>query len=356
LFNNELIRTKYDLRIVALDKPMLQSGGRFALTTLLTDISITFKILKTLISYKPQLTYVGLAQTPLGLFRDSLWIRLALLSGSKCLSHMHGGNFRKMFDDDISKPFQDVIKSKVLARLHGVIVLDPIFVSLFKELLPDERIFVLRNGIPDYFNQGQLDEAMRLRANREKIRATYLSNLVPGKGFDTFLEAAALLKEHGKENDFIFNLAGAAPNTEIETQVREVIRAHGLAESVHVLGKVVGKDKWRLLLDSDVFIFPTRYPPEGQPFAIIEALAAGLPIISTARGCIPAMVKEGVNGFIVAEDNASDVACRLMELQSNSALRQTMGKASRDLYTQNHSAESFVRGFVSILDKATGAY
>jgi len=330
-------------------------GGRFSITTLLADLGITFKILMNLINFRPQLTYVGIAQTKMGLWRDASWIWLAILGGSKCLSHMHGGNFRNLFDNELDGLTKKFIK-KTLARLQGIIVLDSSLVYLFKGLAADDRIFVLRNGIPASCSETQLNEANQRRANHKQLRVTYLSNLVPGKGFDTFLEAAALLKEQGLEKKFLFNLAGAAPTPEIAHQVEEFVRSRKLENSVHILGKIIGKDKDRLFLNSDVFVFPTQYPAEGQPIVIIEALAAGLPVIATARGAIPAMVRDGVNGFIVAEGDPAGIADRLRLLKADMRKRLTMGAASRELYQENYTSEKFIGGFATILDKVIGVH
>jgi glycosyltransferase involved in cell wall biosynthesis len=353
LLNSKLIRSNFEVKIVPLSKPKLQLGGKLSLTTLFGDLSITFKILKELITFKPQVTYVGIAQTKMGLWRDAGWIRLVTLWGSKALSHMHGGNFRNLFDNELDRVTQWFVK-KNLARLQGIIVLDSSLAYLFKGLVADDRIFVLRNGIPTSYSETQVTEANQRRASHKQLRVTYLSNLVPGKGFDTFLEAAALLKEQGLEKEILFNLAGAAPTPEIGAQVEEFVKSHNLENAVRILGRIIGPEKDRLLIDSDVFVFPTQYPAEGQPIVIIEALAAGLPVIATARGAIPAMVSDGVNGFIVPEGDPVIIADRLRLLKANVPLRLSMGAASRGIFQENYTEEKFVQGFAAILEKVVG--
>jgi len=348
LLNSELIQNNYNVKIVPLSKPKLQSGGGLALATILADLAVTFNIFIAIISFRPHLSYLCLSQTPLGLWRDTLWIFLALLGRSKCLVHMHGGNFRNMFEQEAGA-FSRILFKSVLSRVAGVIVLDSSLSSLFEGLIPDQRIMVLRNGIPDWYDGNGLHKVRQDRSER-KITVTYLSNLVPGKGFDIFLKAAALLRKQGKDQDFVFNLAGAPANEEIGAQVKDFVQTQGLGESVRILGKVIGQDKWRLLLDSDVFVFPTQYLPEGQPIVIIEAMAAGLPIISTARGCIPSLVHNGKNGFIVSEGNALEIGYHLLELQADQQLVAAMGQASRKLYLQHHTVEKFIQGFAAIID------
>jgi len=353
LLNSELIRSNFNVKIIQLNRDSLQLGGELSVVALLADLKITWKIFKELMVFKPLLTYVGIAQTRLGLWRDCGWIWLATLAGCKALSHMHGGHYRNLFDQELDGLTRRFVQLS-LARLQGIIVLDSTLRYLCRGLVADERIFVLRNGIPAYCDKKQIAEASRRRANRQKLVVTYLSNLLPGKGFFTFLEAAAVLQEEGLGQNFRFNLAGAAPTPETAAQVKDFVRSRNLENSVRILGKVIGLEKNQLLLDSDVFVFPTQYPAEGQPIVIIEALAAGLPVITTARGCIPAMVRDGVNGFIVREGTPGELADRLKLLGADGPQRLAMGAASREIFQENYTAEKFVQGFAAILAKVIG--
>jgi len=352
LLNSRLIKNNFNIKIVPLSKPKLQLGGNFSLITLFADLSVTLKIIRELIIFKPQLTYVGLAQSRMGLWRDGAWIWLAFLWGSKALSHMHGGNFRNLHDnqlDGLTRKFT----CKTLACLDGMIILDSSLSYLFKGLVADEQTFVLRNGIPPFCSENRLSQANQRRVGHEQLQVTYLSNLVPGKGFDTFLEAAALGKAQGLENQMVFRLAGAAPTPDIEAQVDEFVTRHNLGDSCRILGKIVGTAKEHLLLDSDVFVLPTQLH-EGQPLVIIEALAAGLPVIATPRGAIPAMVIDGVNGFLVEAGDTAGIVDRLRLLKNDTPLRLAMGAASRDLFLKNFSAEKFIQGFDAIIKKVLG--
>ncbi len=245
------------------------------------------------------------------------------------------------------------IISQALKLVDGVMVLDPSLRWIFQGLVPPEKIFVLANGVPEVFTAAEIRQATARRQGGGKLRVTYLSNLIPGKGFDTFLEAAAILNQTGSRGDFLFNLAGAAPDEETAQRLSSFVRRHRLEDSVFILGKVLDQAKWSLLLDSDIFVLPTALC-EGQPWAIIEALAAGLPVISTPKGSIPSMVREGTNGFVVPANEPHELAQRLRLLKANPALRLSMGQASRDLYLANYTGEHYVQGFCTILDQVLG--
>ncbi len=348
LLTSPVIKNEFDLRILPVSKPKLQSGGGLSLSQVQADLSLGVSLLKTTVREKPWLTYFCLSQTPLGLWRDILWIWIASLRGSKILVHMHGGNFRHMFEKDIGEIARTIFR-RSLKRLRGVIVLDECLISLFTGLVPPQNIFVLHNGVDCPYGNDAVADASRQRERRDPLRVTFLSNLIPGKGHDVFLSTAAYLKTQGQERHFRFNLAGAPPDATIADWVSNFVKTHGLENVVQVLGRVIGPEKWQLLLDSDIFVFPTTYIPEGQPFAIIEALMAGLPVISTRRGAIPGMVADGVNGYLVSGDSPAEIAEKLMVLHRNPPLRRAMGVASRKLYLEQFTAEQFVKGFCMIL-------
>lgn len=351
LINSEIIKGEYDFSVVRFNRDILRLGGDFSIKTLMDDLEVVLKVMGVILMKKPRLTYFCIAQTRWGLWRECVLVWLVRLMGSKCLVQLRGGNFRNILEHQIPHPLEKKVIKRTLQWLNGVIVLDSSLAWNFLGLVPSERIHVLANGIPQScIPPARIDAAMRERKESRKLRVTYLSNLLPGKGYLTFLETAGLLKQRSQAENFIFNLAGAAPGLAVAQEVEEFIRRHDLQDSLRVIGKVLDAEKWDLLLNSDVFVFPP-YLPEGQPWCIIEAMAAGLPVISTNKGCIPSMVKEGLNGYIVAENNAAAIAEKLVLLQQNPELRLAMSQASRERYCYHYTGERFVQGFADILSK-----
>lgn len=353
LTGSPIIKNKYDVNLIHLKKGILQSGGGFSIRTVLNDLAIIFKTIRAIAINRPRLTYFCISQTRLGLWRETCLILLARLLGTKCLVQLRGGYFRNLFEEKLTAPEQQLVKLG-LNSLSGVIVLDSSLAWIFQGLVPEDWIFVLHNGVPEVYTNADIVRAMRTRQTSPQIRVSFLSNFLEGKGFDTFLETAAELKNRGHEGEFIFYLAGASPSTEVSRQIEDFIASHRLDGMVRVVGTKLDRDKWRFLLYSDVFLFPTRYQFEGQPWAVIEALAAGLPVISTAQGCIPSMVQDGINGFIVPGNDPKGIADKLLWMKSHPKLRFAMGRASRNLYLDRYTGQKFVQGFVDIVDKILG--
>ena len=147
--------------------------------------------------------------------------------------------------------------------------------------------------------------------------------------------------------EFLF--AGAWVNEDVKQEVEAMVQGHA-GQSIKFLGTVSGQSKVDVLLQADVFVLPTYYPAEGQPWVILEAMAAGLPIISTDQGAITESVADGVNGFIVEKRNSHQVAAKIVKLCQDSRLRGLMGSESRRLYEQNFTEEKMVENMSKVFE------
>src|SRR5262249_25620931 len=82
-------------------------------------------------------------------------------------------------------------------------------------------------------------------------------------------------------------------------RLRRLILHYDLSEHIHLLGVVVGKQKFELLQKTTVFLFPSYFRAETQPTVLIEALAEGVPIVAYDWRGISTIVDQGVNGYLV---------------------------------------------------------
>ena len=123
--------------------------------------------------------------------------------------------------------------------------------------------------------------------------------MIPSKGYPDVLEALAVLRARGHDASATF--AGRWPSDDAETAFRGRIAALGLTDAARVLGGVSDRARVRrLYLDADVFVLPTQYPVEAQPLTIIEALAAGTPVVATRHAGIPEMISTREGAFAPA--------------------------------------------------------
>jgi glycosyltransferase involved in cell wall biosynthesis len=112
---------------------------------------------------------------------------------------------------------------------------------------------------------------------------------------------------------------------------------------VDLAGAHVGADKVSDFQWADVFVLPSRYPPEGQPLVLLEAMAAGLPILSTRHSGIPHTVRADREGLIVEPGDVTAIADALERLMNDADLRERLGRAGRERYQAVYTPAAFQR-------------
>lgn len=153
-------------------------------------------------------------------------------------------------------------------------------------------------------------------ATDERVVLTFVGRLVKGKGLFDLLDAIERLDGRVR-----LLVVGEGPLAE---SLRREIETRGLEESVRLLG--YRDDIPAVLAATDVFVLPSYR--EGTPRAITEALAAGVPVVSTAIAGIPEQVTDGVTGYLVRPGETDALVERLQRLVDDRDLRASMGQAA----------------------------
>jgi len=124
---------------------------------------------------------------------------------------------------------------------------------------------------------------------------------------------------------------------ELEQQTHEL----GIARQVHFLG--VRSDIPEVLGAMDVFALSSDY--EGNPLSVMEAMAAGLPVVATAAGGVPNLLENGKEGFIVQPGNVQDLSNAMSFLLRNRELRLSLGKAARQRASERFDVSAMVQAY-----------
>jgi glycosyltransferase involved in cell wall biosynthesis len=288
-------------------------------------------LIRAIIAHQPDLVYMPTGQTTIGYARDAGFILISKLLRPKVLGHLRGGNFKNWYDS--ANAATKLMVRKVHSLVDGQIVLGDNLKQLFSWLIPEEKIFVVPNG-------GNYPKASNKSVNESAtFRALYVSNFIRTKGVLETLKAVPLVYDRHHNIEFVF--AGSWSDKETKNDVQQFLREHRELP-VKILGQVTGQMKFDLFLSADVFILPTSYPNEGHPWVIVEALAAGLPIISTDQGAITESVLDGVNGFVIDAIKPEQIAERVHLLIEQPELRRRLGEASRTQYFKHFTEEKMV--------------
>ena len=122
-------------------------------------------------------------------------------------------------------------------------------------------------------------------------------------------------------------------------EVRKLAESLGLAGEVHFLGQ--RRDVPDLLNAMDIFVLPSY--SEGLSLALLEAMAAGLPVIATAVGGLPEVVTDGDNGLLIPPRDAAALAGALERLLADPALAQRLGANAREHVREHFSLDRLGR-------------
>jgi glycosyltransferase involved in cell wall biosynthesis len=169
-----------------------------------------------------------------------------------------------------------------------------------------------------------------------------LARLDRQKGLPVLLEAASRVPEAR------FLVAGEGPERPmLEAEIRRL----ELGGRVTLLGH--RDDVPRLLADCDLFVLPSLY--EGLPVSVLEAMAAGRPVVATAIGGTDEAVVDGETGLLVAPGNAEALAKKIREVLADPVLARRLGDAGRQRVVREFSAESMVRQVTNLYEELLAA-
>ncbi|NOZ56835.1 MAG: colanic acid biosynthesis glycosyltransferase WcaL [Calditrichaeota bacterium] len=155
-----------------------------------------------------------------------------------------------------------------------------------------------------------------------------VGRLVPKKGFDVLLRATAELVQRG--HSFELRIVGDGPEREKLEALRKEL---GLERIVRFLGSLSPEEMPEVYRKAHAFVLPSvidaRGDRDGIPNVAAEAMASGLPVVSTTVSAISDLVRDGVEGFLVPEKDVPALAAALEKLLKEPELRRRMGLAGR---------------------------
>ena len=351
------LKNKFDLvHLDTTDRRGLANIGKIDFSNVIYVLIHFIKLVSLLIRFSPCIVYLPICQTIRGYLRDISFMVISRIFGARIIIHLRGGYFRKLYDN--SNVLAKTLIYCSLKIISRAIVLGDNLKSIFEGLIPSDRIDVVRNGIDENYitdedsKNNQKKSIMTQPHNVSmtntmfKHRVLFLSNLMYSKGYYDIIKAIPNILKRTKDIEFYF--IGAQRSSKIQiADVKAFITTQNINDHIIFKDTVIRKEKKELLLSADIFAMPTYYKYEGQPWVIVEAMSAGLPIIATDHGSIREMVIDGENGFIVRKQTPEDIAQKILSLVQNNDLRTRMSRQSRRLFLAKFTKKQFIGGLES---------
>jgi glycosyltransferase involved in cell wall biosynthesis len=165
------------------------------------------------------------------------------------------------------------------------------------------------------------------------------------KGQGAFLDAATLLAP--SRGDLRFLMVGGVYDKDdrIRLQLLDRVAREGLHQTVCVMD--FRQDIGNVLADIDVFVLPST-EPDPFPTVVLEAMAAGKPIVAFRHGGVCEMVEDGVTGLLCEPSNSYELAAAIVRLVADAQLRESMGRAARTRLQRLFTREVFIARFSAL--------
>lgn len=342
ILESVFLNSKYIIRnINTTVRTSNREKGKFDSIMVRAYIRYFFSLLFQLSLFRPDyLLYIATTASLKGWVRDGTTIIMGKLFKKKVVLQIRGGHFNLFYDSLSALPKKIV---KVLFKSCDLVLIqaDRLRVQV-KDIVTNEKVKVLYNCISsDFFNYFEFVDRS---AKRDAVNILFVGHLSYSKGYCDVLKTIPYLC---KKHDVFFKFIGIKKSIERnvyfnqmtgerlvhedpDTCYQKNIKENDITERLDFLGdKISGEKKLRLFAEADIFVLPSY--SEGFSMAILEAMAAGLPVVVTTVGAAPEIIEDGVNGFLVAPGDVISLREKLEILTIDKRRRIKMGSSNRDL-------------------------
>lgn len=326
-FNCRTISAKYT--------DSLEELGIASAKKLILFLIYFIKLYIQLVSFAPKVIYFQI--TPLGMsfIRDMIYVTLIKLFRKKIIFHLHG------------KGIKDVVKNNKFKKDLYKFVFNNSYIICLSELLKNDihdvfngKVFIVNNAIEKSNNK------TLIKSKNDMVTLLFLSNLIIKKGILDFIDSLEILISKGI--NFYAKIIGDEKDLSKEDLIK-ILKQKKLVNNVEYLGPKYKIEKETEYINSDIFVFPTQYDVWG--LVILEAMQAGLPVISTYEGAIPEIVDDGVTGFLVEKQNPEALSEKIEILIKDRELREKMGKAGRKKFLEKYTLDIFEKNMKNVFDE-----
>lgn len=274
-------------------------------------VAIAHAVVRSLAIYvkRPSIAYVCIGQSTKAAVRDLAIMWPFLLGRGPVIAHLHGGRFGEAYRN--FPRWLQVFYRLLMGRLTCFIMLDERFIADAHEVLPSVDTAIVPNAVPPTVTRDLAGRHSSWRADAP-FTVCFLSNLHPDKGLLEVLGAVEVLLDRGVPVRLEVGGGQEPGGGHVVESLEASIARHPGDIVYHAV--VTGEQKVDLLLRAQCFALPTRYVNEGQPIALLEAMAAGLPVLSTNYRAIPSLITNRVEGILLDDVDPASLVNAIIEM------------------------------------------
>lgn len=306
--------------------------GRFRKVFL--ALTAVFSFFGKCVFKRPPLVYVHFGSNA-SLYRETVFAFLAKLLKKRVVGHFHAGDIENYY------PFQNKTGQKIiragLSLCDRLIAVSDESARQLREIVPKTKISVIPNAIDTSAFNFKSD-----KKSPEFVRILFVGAIGKLKGERDLIRALAILRDK-KLNLKVSFLGYGAESLQGFCDELQV------SPFIEFLGAVSLEERFEFFEKADFFVLPTY--AEAMPMSVIEAMAAGLPVISTNVGGIPELISDESEGFLFDCGDVSALAEKILLLAENKNLREEIGKKAREKARKNFDFEQYTKKLRNVLSE-----
>ncbi|MHB8490723.1 MAG: glycosyltransferase family 4 protein, partial [Solirubrobacteraceae bacterium] len=322
----------------------IEATGVFGMSKALLGLRHAWELHRILRRTPQADVLLPISQVRWGFIRDAVLVLVARAHRRRLRLHLHGGGLDGFYADS-GCTMRAMIRA-VFRQAHSAWALTQTLERMFDGLIDPSRVAHLENVTsPPTDAPGNqaahrqpppshwVANASRVAVDRTgatpsatdgiQFRVLYLGNLLEDKG--AFDLVRALRRIGADAATWHVHLVGVGAPDVVRSLRHEIAVVGEDGPAVEISEGLYGDEKWAAYRAADAFVFPTRYPLEGQPLVLLEAMAVGLAILTTRHGGIPDTIRHGVDGLLVPPGDIVAIADGVLRLWSDPTLRSSLG-------------------------------
>lgn len=306
---NSSLRDDFEFEYVA---SQAEDFGKFAKAFL--AFKSVFRFVRQCVQHSPELVYVHVGSNA-SLYRESFFIVLAKIFGRRTVAHFHAGDFDFYYEKQ-NAPGKFFIR-RAIGLSDGLIAVSADSARRLSELVgANKKVICIPNGV----KTREFDFPAK-RGNDKTTQLLFVGAIGKLKGERDLIRALQILKKRGEFDLKISMLGYGAEN--LQSSFDEA----GIGDWIEFLGAVALESRGEFYRNADIFVLPTY--GEAMSMSIIEAMSAGLPVVSTDVGGNPELVENGVNGWLVKAGDAEDLADKIAFFINDKTARKEFGASGK---------------------------
>jgi glycosyltransferase involved in cell wall biosynthesis len=321
-----------EVDLVVLNNVKTSSTARSIPARIFSHISLLSRFAWICATWRPQVVHIHTCSS-FTFWRNSLDALIARLLLRKVVLHIHGAQFHKFLEN--LSPIQSAAAKMALMLANRIVVLGEGWKLILDAWANPEKVRIVPNGVPP--------KAPASPAKQGPFKIICLANYEKRKGQADLIEAVSKLR---CERNIHIGLYGFESEIGQLEKLTSQAAGLGIDTNLEIPGPVSGEQKELLLSKSHCFCLPSY--DEGLPISMLEAMAYGIPVVTTRVGAIPEAVVDGEEGLLFDPGNVEELRSCIDALIQDEDFASNIGLKGRERLIRDFSLNRSSRMILDI--------